>query len=1358
MAIEKKTIPVAPWRGLYLDGVSIPGGLSKAENIRILADGTAERRLSERTLTNTLASMQSKGTNEIFELIKNDKTRYIYADVNNSETYTSGFGAEEVASFATWTAPSGWTYGSSKWTHSSGTTALPAAGGSETLTIVAATLYKLVVDITCPVGASGTGNWAYTDTDSGYTWTTKTGATQTVWLRQWTHSSGDTVALTTANDFTPDVGASYVISIHVTHTSGTGLTVTMGGLTLGTIATSGTHTFTARYCTSTAALKFTPSSNWVGSINKTWPKAKGKLDNWCTCVKLLNPAGPTDSSNWDYSESTHVPKSMYANGAELLDNHPISWYPEVAATVSQSVAITLGGTAVGTVTTSGKYEYDVTSTNTTTLTFTPTTSWTGSINSASVKKQTQSVAATKTKVMGGTVSGTNDVEIAWTTILTDLTASDSIKSQWAQLQDRAYRVDGSNPNYWFDDATYYHALGCPAPADAPTTADTTGGSITAGDYNVYYTYVKRYSNNYTVESNPSPAAYTTVTNNAITCAVVACTEADVTHIRIYRTLYNEPGSYAYFDRQILNFNQTVTLIASDDDIRDTATTLEFDHDVPPIGKFILGAGSRLWLIDNDGTLHWSRLDEPEIMPSANFQSFDPKDGDEMMGMCPLRKHILVFKRKRFWLLDQYSESVDENGVAALAKDVGSSNYGCIATGSIQPAGTDAAIWLSQGGFMHYNGGTLRNISAGDGEVPSRIQTVINDFMLAGAESKIDSVFHSRSQCYHVNFLLRNSTDDTITSQRHFVYNLVTDTWTEDVYRNSSDAKMYELNFAIGHDSYGNECLLISYLDSTTGEVTYFYQGEYDSATITTVQEIIDSTGDGATAFTGPIYSFTDNSSNVYIITSGGTTSVWKVSSGLTKTALVSDQALTEGAGYSYDGSGAYHPVSNALRPVVDITNSVFYSCWPLFASIHSHVYAICKVGFNGTVTSIKNVTLSTTDYTAGDYFTGLALYGGNLFAAGYTVEVVLPGGTYLYKGYILKFTSPGPSQVETTYYDFYANGYTGTIGKIFMYSDDLYVQYTDTTNYTNLQIIKLTTITGEAAPSLIDTGISATTYVWGEILVVSDSKIIATVLNADSSENTTTYSIEYTAVGAWCATQVVAVFDNPSSPSPGSINISLAVNSAGEYLLAGDTDSIRIFNSDWVNQNNISTTDITNISGASYLRANEAFHILCGYSSNNAYKIYAPTIVLSDTEPTMNNNRVHIISNYNDLGMSQDKRISRAYLDSNCEYPGCGSFSLEPSYEVNYYTHVNGESSQPSGSVSMRPWYNPGHQTWTYTNSAFDSTLDQWYPMRLDVGIKGNKFRYAIRGGDLTASVSGKMRFRPPKLEVQILGKAGKDD
>jgi hypothetical protein len=1351
--IEKKMIPVAPFKGLYLDGVTIPGGLSKAENVIFLPDGTAERRPFERTLADTETCQASRGTKEVFELLKNDGTRYIYADIDNSETYTSAFGAEEVEHFATWTPTSGWTYGGSpgKWTHSAGTTALVAT--SETA-IVAATKYRVVLDVTFPTiyGSSTAGKWTYASADSGQTWTTETGSTEIIWLATWTHASGATTALNASEDFDVVAGQSYVVKLYVTHTSGTGLSVYLGGDLLGTITSSGYHTYIARYVTNTTGLRLVPSSDWVGSIEKTSPRIPSKIDKWCSVVKLITPDAANIPANYDYTESTHEPKSIYLNGAELLYRIPVYWYAEVGSSVSQSVSVSIGG-AAGTelITESGVYSFDITATNTTALTITPTTAFTGDINSASVKKMTQAAAATRCKVIGGLVTGTTDYEVTWAKILGRLSSGDTVHPQWAALQDRAFRVDGTNPNYWFEDATYYHTLGVPSPADAPVTASTTGGEITAGDYNVYYTYVKKYSDNYTVEGNPSPASPVTVAGSAITVTVVACTDLDVTHIRIYRTLYGESGSYAYRCEEVKNATATITITLSDDSIRDTLSTLEFNHDVPPLGKFVLGAGSRLWIVDTDGTLHWSVLDQPELMPAMNYQTFDPKDGDVMMGLCPLRKNILVFKRRRTWLLDQFSESVSDDGTAALAKDVVSSTYGCVATGSIQPVGTDAAIWLSHAGFILYNGGSIKNISGGgidaDGNMmPSRIQDVINNFMADGAEHFIDSAYHTARQLYHVNFLTRNAAGDEITEQRHFVYNLQSDSWSEYVYRNTSGTKMYETNFAMAHDSLGNEVILIPYIVSTTGTVTYVYQGEYDKAPTATIDysEILTAAGADGTASDKPLMAILDGSDNVYI---QEYSDIFKVTSAGAKSLLISNATLKTLVGTEISNLSAL--MINEI--VSDIDRNFFYIRGGGVTTGRADWFSyIVQSDLSGNC-----VLIATRSYTNPDL--------GCKFQIGNLIEHCAVGsdGTLFYVnrqmlGNELDYdtprtlrivTTPGATQTDALYYSFGSVMAAGDdLYRFSRYGDNLYyICYDAAISGGNYIIAKFTDITGTASVSYIDTGIEANiNNVFAGIIAASDIKLYMIY------ETTGYYKVlEFSySNSSWDSTEVISLAVSGVTHGYSSF----VMNTEGEIIISPQ-NTIYWYASDFSLKTTIAISGLTGAVGVAHLigtSTDEQTIIVCGYTSDNVYKISPVSVILADDEPTMKNTIAHIVSNYNDLGMSQDKRISRAYLDVDAKYPGCGSFSLEPSYEVNYYTHSFGESSQPSGSVSMRPWYHPGHQTWVYTNSAFDSDVEQWLPLRLDVGMKGNKFRYAIRAGDVATNVSGTMRIRPPKLMVQV--------
>jgi hypothetical protein len=1358
MAIEKKQMPFVPWKGLFLDGVTVPGGLSKAENVIILPDGTAERRLYERSLADSEACVSGRGTRAVYELLKNDGTRYVYAALDYSGTGPASFGTELVDQFASWIAATGWSYGSSKWTHSSGTTALSAivAGPTNDFTPEAGSEYRLVTEISVPsiYGTSSASKWTYAHTDSTYDWTTKGGNVKTVWLNTWTHASGSTDALNASKDFLTVVGASYVVKLHVTHTSGTGLTVICGGITAGTISSSGYHTYIVRFCTDTTGLRLVPSSDWVGSINKTYPRVPNMLDNWCSVVRLLDPAGPNTPSNYDFTESPHLPKAIYYNGAELLYWEPTRWYAEAESSVSQSVVISLGGTTAGTVTASGVYTYDVTATNTDALKYTPTTSWTGSVVSASVQKITPSASADKMKIIGGEVTGTTDYEVVWSDILTELTTGDDVRPQFSTLQDRTYLVDGTNPNRFFEDASDYYTPGCPAPKDAPVTADASGGELTAGTYNVYYTYVKRYSDSYVVEGNPSPASNTVVSNNAISVNVLACTEDDVSHIRVYRTLYGEPGSYAYYCGEWLNETATITLVDTDDSIRDTLSTLEFDHDMPPLGKYVLGAGSRLWVVDTDGTLHWSKLDQPELMPSANYTTFDPKDGDEVMGLCPLRKNILVFKRRRTWILDMFSQTVDEDGVPALSKDVVSSVYGCVATGSIQPVGTDSAIWLSHAGFILYNGGSIRNISAGgrdaDGNAtPSRIQSVINSFMQAGAENFIDSAYHSARQLYHVNFLYRNAAGTAIASQRHFCYNLASDTWTEFVYRDDDGNKLYETNFAMAHDSYGNEVILIPYLNSTTGMITYVYQGEYTSSASSSDyntwvwQESPGDSGDREyyhavvwSSATGKFIALesingTDYPSDTMVFSHSRNGEDWSrytqsLGSGSWQVAF-SDIIWVDDLSLFVAGSVINDPNPGYPTPYRVATSPDGFTWTPRETPTHvvtvdgNAPAAIGSLCWSSDLTLICGVSGNSNPASTNDPYWSTIL------------------------------TSP--------------DGVTWTKQANLAY----YVHWRDICWSSDLGQFCAVAAGGDSNPYMAIVGTSTDGASW------SISKI------SETDDRANLYSVAWSSsLGIYCAVgykyidtvyypYIVTSSDGETWTEVDADDVvenlmpeAIVWNSdEAEFCIAGkfrntDDNNIGFARSSsgtaWTEMATSSDLGISSVGSRMRLEWSSSrymYILMAGYYS----AVYRMAGEMDADYPEMTNTRIDIVSNYNDLGSANEKRICRVYLPVESEYATQGVFRMEPDYAVNDTSHSDGESSQPSGSVASMVFSHGGGKTWVYSNDSFTSTTEPIKNIRIDVGARGKGFRYAIRMGDVPGATPGTLRIKPPYVDVQILSK-----
>jgi hypothetical protein len=140
------------------------------------------------------------------------------------------------------------------------------------------------------------------------------------------------------------------------------------------------------------------------------------------------------------------------------------------------------------------------------------------------------------------------------------------------------------------------------------------------------------------------------------------------------------------------------------------------------------------------------------------------------------------------------------------------------------------------------------------------------------------------------------------------------------------------------------------------------------------------------------------------------------------------------------------------------------------------------------------------------------------------------------------------------------------------------------------------------------------------------------------------------------------------------------------------------------------------------------------------------------TQPSMLGTIINIVSNYEDLGIANEKRVPRAYLDVDSQYGTAGAFTIESDYDNNVTVHVDDETTEPSGATQLRPFAHPGHQTWKYTNSQFDSEVEQWKQCRIDVESKGTAFRYNIKIGDMANANHGTLRIRPPKMLTQVKG------
>ena len=160
-------------------------------------------------------------------------------------------------------------------------TNLIKAGGSSDLTIDDNVISTGTVS--APTIAATVALGPELETISGWTPTTDWAYTTV-----WTHTTGNTTAL--VSSVTPAATTTYRVSIIITATTYVeGITVTMGGITLGTLNGAGTYTWDV-YTINTNKLTFTPTGTglWVGTITAVSDKLLTTGGITGTSVTLTN--------------------------------------------------------------------------------------------------------------------------------------------------------------------------------------------------------------------------------------------------------------------------------------------------------------------------------------------------------------------------------------------------------------------------------------------------------------------------------------------------------------------------------------------------------------------------------------------------------------------------------------------------------------------------------------------------------------------------------------------------------------------------------------------------------------------------------------------------------------------------------------------------------------------------------------------------------------------------------------------------------------------------------------------------------------------------------------------------------------
>lgn len=161
--------------------------------------------------------------------------------------------------------------------------------------------------------------------------------------------------------------------------------------------------------------------------------------------------------------------------------------------------------------------------------------------------------------------------------------------------------------------------GIAAPTDAPVLSVGAATGLT-GTYNAKYTYARKVGSVVVAESNPSPAGNATaLTDDKLTVTVTAPTDAQVTHIRLYRT--SADGLVYNWDQDIAVGSTSFTSSQADASLGDE---LETDHTRPPAGIFVLGpAYDGTCFIIDDNLLYYCKPKQPEYWPATYYIEVSP---------------------------------------------------------------------------------------------------------------------------------------------------------------------------------------------------------------------------------------------------------------------------------------------------------------------------------------------------------------------------------------------------------------------------------------------------------------------------------------------------------------------------------------------------------------------------------------------------------------------------------------------------------------------------------------------------------------------------------------------------------------
>jgi hypothetical protein len=955
-------------------------------------------------------------------------------------------------------------------------------------------------------------------------------------------------------------------------------------------------------------------------------------------------------------------------------------------------------------------------------------------------------SGTKGKVLGntnGTTTTNLDLTATWSNLKDGLTVGNAYKPWWTNAGDYAFRFDGTNDNYFFFDTTV-HAVGLTAPATDPVLTEQGAGSIDAGTYTVYYVYKADDGDKRLTRSNPSTGVDITVTggSNSINVDVVASGNADVTHIEIYRTAAG--STVAYLTKTVANTTATANITEADTTLI-LNTVMISTNNVPYKAKFGRVAGGRLFLANHPGEedsggrswLTWTKIGEYEHYDDG-LERFAPFSDGEITGIAgPVQDNLMIFKKNRTWLFN----------VTALSVMELFSNCGCVAPYSIQEMGAEGGvIWLSAEGVIRYSGGKETNVSKGV------INSVIMPYVDAdGSADYISAQYFPSSRQYHLILTSRDS-NSLIDDQRHLVYHLDSNAWTEYSLKTEGGRQLYLSVASSMTDANGKEILVVGAMEGVNETSTFITQIGCD-VNNDFPKEMLDSTGaDG----TGPLYDYgaiaPDDDMGFYAVEDQSAASdplaLFHVNKAGVKSLI--------GTYTPADGASKYF-----INPSIIMDNDYKYIY--LFANVQASSFKqeLIRISKDGTSSVIA---------TYANVFSGGGMNNIHLMTMDSEGSIFLCMKHKLFQSttpntYIYKVTTPGGTPSSALYHTFTDK----VVTSMKILSDDMYVMYADgdATSY-DVKVGKFTDVTGSASfAELFDPIIAVTgNYIAasGDLQPISSTKIYLTDDGQNNAEQM--YVADY--VSSWTVSTFATTTQNDF--------IDLGIDPSGNLVYNDGVVVKKYLTTDLVACTVLDSADYSDlaamwghINGNGIQTTSDGHPIMCGTYDSNVY--IGDSIGITATETNENvNYRDYIIDQFisafeEDAEMSLygtiaeivfymepnylHKRMRRMSFITDNEYPVGGLVAVMPDANTSDVRHEDGESAVPSRSICRTAFVAPGGETWE-TYDYFISNNER-YKHICDIFGSGYGFKIYLRVGSLVGSKRGTVKISSPTIFYQEL-------